>query len=435
MNMAQKITIRYGKEGMELLVPEAADILEGQNIPALIDPDQAVIAALAHPIGSPPLRELLRVKKPSRVAITVSDITRPVPNQRFLPGILQTLNEAGIRDSQIVIIIGTGMHRPCTAEEQQILLGRAITSRMEVINHRADQPETLVKISSEPPVSICRRFAEAEFKIVTGYIEPHFMAGFSGGRKGVCPALVDLKTIERFHGYATLADPRADNGVLPGNPCHAIALAIAQTVGVDFLFNVAITKDRQIAGIYCGELEEAHAAGCREAAQWMSAALEKPYDLVVTNGGGYPLDRTFYQTVKGMCTALPALNHHSTLLIASDCGEQIGSPAYRDLMLRYDNDWRTFLVDIAAHPDETQLDQWQFQMQTRVLGRVGLRNLWCASDGILPELQRKLSVHPLPGPGTARHRVQMAIDTYLEDHPAARLAVIPEGPYTLLQTR
>lgn len=432
---AKRVNLRYGKKGMELLVPASADILEGQNVPAVKDTDRAVRQALAGPIGTASLQALLQAKRPSRVAITISDITRPVPNRQFLPGLLETLQEAGIRDSQVVIIIGNGMHRPCTAEEQEILLGRSLLGRIEVINHRGDLPETLVQISGEPPVRVNARFAQADFKIVTGYIEPHFMAGFSGGRKGVCPALVDLKTIERFHGYSTLADPRAENGVLEGNPCHAIALRIAQTVGVDFLFNVAITQDRQIAGIYCGDLEQAHAAGCRAVAEWMSAEIEKPYDLVITCGGGYPLDQTFYQTIKGMCTALPALAGHSTLLIAGTCEEQIGSPAYRDLLLEYSNDWRHFLSDIAARPEETRLDQWEFQMHCRVLERIGRKNLWFASDGIPPEQQTKLSVQPLLGPGTAQERVQRAIDDYLKSRPTARLAVIPEGPYTLIRAK
>jgi len=259
------------------------------------------------------------------------------------------------------------------------------------------------------------------------------MAGFSGGRKGVCPALVDLKTIEMFHGYKTLANPNAENGLLNDNPCHEISLKIAKTVGVDFLFNVSITKNRKIAGIYCGDLEKAHLAGCEEVAKWITVDIEKDYDLVITNGGGYPLDQTFYQTVKGMCTAMPALNKNSTLLIISHCGEQLGSNAYRDIMLKYNNDWRGFLDDISSKPGEIQLDQWEFQMQTRVLDLIGLENLWFVSDGIAAEIQKKISVHPILGPGNAQQRAQQAIDKYIEANPGAQIAVIPEGSYTMLR--
>lgn len=427
------VSMLYGEEGMVLTAPASTTVLKGQCIPALANPNGAVCAALANPIGTSPLRELLAEKQPKTVAITISDITRPVPNRVFLPPILDLLNSSGIPDSHVVIIIGTGMHRPSTAAEREQLVGREILDRIEVIDHRADNPQTLTRISDEPPVSVCRRFAEADFKIVTGFIEPHFMAGFSGGRKGVCPALVDLETVQRFHGYKTLANPASVTGRMDGNPCHGIALEVAKNVGVDFLFNVAITGDRRMAGIYCGDLEAAHRAGCEQVAEWATAYIDKPFDLVITSGGGFPLDQTFYQTVKGMCTALPALASHSTLLQVSQCAEGIGSDAYVKLMLSYDNDWQRFLVDIEARPRDTRLDQWEYQMQTRVLERIGLQKLWFVSDGIQPGRQRRISVTPILDQGDARGRAQGTIDLYIAANPDARIAIIPEGPYTMIE--
>ncbi len=421
----------YGETGLVVTAPDDADVLQNQDVPPVHDAPAAVREALEAPIGSPPLRERIARKSPRRVAITISDITRPVPNREFLPAMLDVLGAAGVADEQIVIIIGTGMHRPSTPEERVRLVGEEILDRIEVIDHRADAPETLVRVCDDPPVSVCRRFAEADVRIVTGYIEAHFMAGFSGGRKGVCPALVDLETVQRFHGYRTLADPGADTGVLEGNPCHEIALNVARTVGVDFLFNVAITRDRRIAGIYCGDLERAHLAGCRDVAEWTTTRIDAPYDLVVTNGGGSPLDQTFYQTVKGMCTALPALHEGSTLLQVSHCGEQLGSPAYTDLLLHWEDNWQGFLRDVAARRD-TQLDQWEFQMQCKVLSRIGPERLWFVSDGIPAEVQRRLALRPLLGEGDARQRVQRAVDDYVARNPEARIAVIPEGPYTMV---
>ena len=431
--MPKRVKLLYGKDGLHLELPDRAVVLEGSAPPAIADADAAVKAALAKPIGTAPLRELVARKKPASVAITVSDITRPVPNREFLPAMLAELNQAGVEDSQVVIIIGTGMHRPSTPEELRTILGDEVLGRVEVIDHRADDPSTLVAVCKDPRVSVCRRFAQADFRIVTGYIEPHFMAGFSGGRKGVCPALVDLATVQRFHGYRTLADPLADNGVLEGNPCHQISLAVAKAVGVDLLFNVAITRDRRIAGIYCGDLEQAHRAGCEQVRRWTTATIDGPFDLVVTNGGGYPLDQTFYQTVKGMCTALPALGRGSTLLIVSHCGEQVGSKAYTDLMLRWGGDWRGFLSQIAA-TDRTQLDQWELQMQTRVLERIGVEGLRLVSDGIDAAVQPWLAVAPVLGAGSAQQRAQKAIDDFIAARPGARVAVIPDGPYTMLST-
>jgi len=427
------VRLLYGRDGMELRVPRGAAVLEGRHVEAAADAHAAVIEALGRPVGTPPLKDLIARKRPRTVAITISDITRPVPNKQFLPAMLKVLNESGVADSRIVIIIGTGMHRPGTAQEREIMIGGEILARVEVIDHMADAPETLVKVSDDPPVSVCRRFARADLRIVTGYIEPHFMAGFSGGRKGVCPALVDLATVQRFHGYDTLADPRADNGILEGNPCHEIALKVATAVGVDFLFNVAITRDRRIAGIYCGDLVEAHLAGCRQVAGWTTAEIDAPYDLVITNGGGFPLDQTFYQTVKGMCTALPALAEGSTLLQVSHCGEKLGSKAYTDLMLQWDNDWRGFLGEIEANRRRTRLDQWELQMQSRVLQRISIDNLWFVSDGIPADVQRHVAVTPILGPGDAQARAQRAIDRYVAANPYARIAVIPDGPYTMLK--
>ena len=429
------VQMLYGKEGMALSLPDAAEVLAGQHVPAIPNAAEAVKAALASPIGSPALSALIADKKPTTVAITISDITRPVPNKQFLPAMLQTLNACGIADSRIVIIIGTGMHRPSTAAERDILVGQDILSRIEVIDHKADDPRTLVKVADDPEVWLCERFAKADFRIVTGYIEPHFMAGYSGGRKGVCPAMVDLKTVQRFHGYGTLSDPKADNGILEGNPCHQIALRVARAVGVDFLFNVAITADRQIAGIYCGDMEQAHAAGCRQVAGWVSAEIDGPYDFVVTSGGGFPLDQTLYQTVKGMCTALPALGPRTTMLQVSHCGEKLGSKTYTELMLKWDNDWKGFLAEIAANADRTLLDQWEYQMQAKVLARIGADRLWFVTDGIDAETQRHISLHPILGQGDAQARAQRAIDEYAAAHPDARIAAIPAGPYTMLKLK
>lgn len=435
MATEREIRLLYGRTGLVLRVPETATVLEGADPPPLPDPADRVRRALENPIGSPSLAELVRRKNPGSVAVTISDITRPVPNQVFLPVLLDVLNASGVPDSCICIIVGTGMHRPSTRTELVELVGESILGRVPVIDHTADRPDSLRHLDVDPPASVCRRFADAEFRIVTGYIEPHFMAGFSGGRKGVCPALVDLSTIQRFHGYTTLADPGADNGVLAGNPCHAAALDVARAVGVDFLLNVAITRDRQIAGVYCGDLEEAHEAGCREVAAWTTAEIEGTYDLVITNGGGYPLDQTFYQTVKGMCTALPALASTGILLQASACSEGVGSAAYRDLMLSYDTDWRRFLRDLAARPGQTLLDQWEFQMQCRVLKRIGIENLRLACDGIPADLLGRLCVTPVEGSGNAAQRLQQWLDRFRERRPAARIAVIPQGPYTLLKRR
>jgi nickel-dependent lactate racemase len=428
----RSVHVLFGRQDAVLRLPPAAAILRGQDVPALADAAGAIRSALGQPIGTLPLAQLLRARAPRSVAITVSDITRPVPNREFLPALLAEVQAAGIPAKAVTIVIGTGMHRPSTAEERERIVGPETLAGYAVVDHRADAPETLVRIRETPPLRVCKRFAEAEFRIVTGYIEPHFMAGFSGGRKGVCPALVDLATVQRFHGYETLSDPRAENGVLEGNPCHRIALEIARLVGVDFLLNVALTRDRRIAGVYAGDLVQAHLAGCRQVGAWTCAPVEAPFDLLVTTGGGYPLDQTFYQTVKGMCGALPALGPESTLVVLSHCGEGLGSESYSRLLFEYGRDWRRFLADAAARPGETRLDQWQLQMQCRVLQRIGSERLLVATDGVPEETLSRLAVSSVPGPGTAPERAQRLVADFAARNPAARVAIVPEGPYTML---
>jgi nickel-dependent lactate racemase len=325
------------------------------------------------------------------------------------------------------------MHRPSTPEEHAYLLGEEIPARYRVVDHTSDRSETLTQVSDSPYVGVNRLFVEADFRIVTGFVEPHFMAGYSGGRKGVCPALVDLKTIQRFHGYRTLSDTGAREGVLQGNPCHEISLAVARKVGIDFLFNVAIDREKRIAGVYCGDLEAAHQAGCRDVGRWTGVDLERTYDMVITSGGGYPLDQTYYQTVKGLVMALPALHERSRLLLVSSCAEQLGSPEYTELMRRWGRRWREFMVEIARNEDRTLKDQWELQIQTRVLERIDSSAVFLASDDLAPDLQAATGITPLAGSEDVSARAQAWLDAELTRDPQASIAVIPDGPYTMLR--
>ncbi len=425
------VRLLFGRDALTLRVPATADVLRGPEIPPLGDPEAAVRHALRHPIGSAPLREVAALRRPRSVVVTMSDITRPVPNELLITAILDELHAAGIGDDAVTILIATGMHRPSTERERRVMLGDDLLRRCRVVDHEADRPETLVRVRDDPPVSVNRRYQEAELKIVTGLIEPHFMAGYSGGRKGICPGLVDLETVQRFHGHRTMGDPAATEGRLAGNPCHEIAVRVAREVGCDFLVNAAITHDRRPAGIFAGDLFAAHEVGCEQVGAWTSAAVARPYDLVVQSAGGYPLDESFYQTVKGMVTALPALGADSTLLMCSACTE-VGSPEYTALMQRHGRDWRAFLAAITA-TDVTGKDQWELQMQTRVLARIGVERLLFANDGLPMDVQRGLAVTPVPGDGGAAERAQRTFDAFVRAWPAARVAVIPEGPYTMLR--
>ncbi|MCK5942149.1 MAG: nickel-dependent lactate racemase [Planctomycetes bacterium] len=428
---SRSVDILFGTGRMPLRVPERADVLRGPEIPRAPDPQAMVRQALASPIGCPPLRDVAAAKRPGSVCITMSDITRPVPNELLITAILDELHAVGIADDACTVLIATGMHRPSTERERQLMLGDDLLRRVRVVDHEADRGDTHVRVSDEPKVSVNRIYAEADLKIVTGLIEPHFMAGYSGGRKGICPGLVDLETVQRFHGYRTMGDPAATEGRMQGNPCHEIGMQVAQQVGCDFLVNAAITHERELAGVFAGDLVAAHEAGCAQVGAWTAAEVQAPYDLVVTTAGGYPLDENFYQTVKGMVTALPALHRESRLLMCSACVE-VGSPEFTELMMRYGNDHPAFLREIASNGRTTK-DQWQFQMQTRVLERIGRERLLLANDGLPVETQQRLGVTPVAGDGDAAARVQRFVDEFAAREPNARIAVIPEGPYTMLR--
>ncbi|MFK7740399.1 MAG: nickel-dependent lactate racemase [Planctomycetota bacterium] len=428
----REVGVLFGRSRLMLNVPESADVLRGPEIPSVPEPKAAVVEALRGPIGSPALREVALAKRPDSVVITMSDITRPVPNKLLIGAILAELNAAGIEDAACTILIATGMHRPSTPAERETMLGRQLLARCRVVDHEADRQDMLVRVCEDPPVSINRIYRDADLRIVTGLIEPHFMAGYSGGRKGICPGLVDLETVQRFHGYRIMGDPAAVEGVLIGNPCHELGLDIARRVGCDFLVNAAITHDRDLAGVFAGDLLLAHERGCEQVAQWTSAPVSAPYDLVVQSAGGYPLDESFYQTIKGMVTALPALHSDSKLLMCAACTE-VGSPEFADLMTRYGRDHRAFLEAIRSTED-TGKDQWQYQMQTRVLERIGRDGVVVVNDGLSAELQSQLPMVPAPGVGDARQRAQAYIDAFHQSRPDARIAVIPEGPYTMLRS-
>ncbi len=428
----KSVDLLYGTGTVSVRLPDSAVVLQSAAPEALPDPEAAVRRALEKPVGTPSLKRLLEERRPKTAAITISDITRPVPNRVFLPVLLEELESSGIRREGITVVIGTGMHRPSTEEEKRYLAGPKVYHYYRVIDHRAGDPQELVRVSNDPPVSLNREFMEADFRIVTGFIEPHFMAGFSGGRKGVCPALADLKTIEQFHGYRTLASPRAAAGVLEGNPCHRIALDVARTTGVDFLLNVVLSHDFRVAGVFCGDLEDAHAAGCSFLESFVNVKIREPFDIIIADAGGAPLDLNHYQSVKGMVMALPALKAGGKLVQVSACGEGIGGEAYHSLLCRYCNDWRTFLQDIAAS-GETKMDQWQIQMLCRVLRHIGTENLYFITDGIPPEDHNCLCCAPPETGGPVEERLQRIVDRLVTEQPTARIAAMPGAPYTVIR--
>jgi len=425
----------YDRRRFEFQIPAHWHILEPTDPPAVVNCESAVLHALENPINSQPLVTIAKkADKTKSAVIVVSDITRSVPNRLFLPTIIHELLEGGFSEKKITILIATGMHRPSTPAERIELLGESLAERFNIVDHLADDEKTLTELpnatQSGTRVRIDSTYFNAGLKILTGFIEPHFMAGFSGGRKSICPGLVDLTTLQKFHGAKFLFDPRARIGNLDGNPCHREALEIANMVRPDFIFNVTVGTDGGITGIFAGDMEAAHAAGVEFVRRTMTIKVDRPFDCVFTSGGGYPLDTTFYQTVKGMVTAGQYVRKGGQVICVSGCAAGIGSESYRTIMFRY-RDYHKFLGDILKS-DRTELDQWEFQMHTRVLEKTGVAGLIMVCDRMTGEDLRRCHVTPaesITGAGTVETQVVSLIRQIETSN--SRVAWIPRGPYIL----
>ncbi|MGB1892107.1 MAG: nickel-dependent lactate racemase [Candidatus Latescibacterota bacterium] len=418
-----KVTMDYGRDGLDIEVPDHALVLQMSDAPALSNLDQKLEEALAHPIGALALRQLAQGR--SDACIVISDITRPVPNAKILPPMLRILEEEGIAREDITILVGTGLHRPNEGEELVQLVGEEIACSYRIVNHKAREKDTLTYLgdtSGGAPIWIDTLYVESDLKIATSLIEPHLMAGYSGGRKAICPGLMGVDTMRILHGPKLLSHANAAEGIIEGNPFHRQALEVAQRAGVDFTLNVAMNERREVTGIFAGDLEKAHAEGVSFVQRQNGAMLSEPVDMVVTSSAGLPLDLTFYQAVKGLTAALSIIREGGTVLIVARCDEGIGGPEFTDLLLN------TTSVETFAQrledPDFFVIDQWQLQELCKVMRKA---NVMMFSEGIQDEDRERVLVEMVPS-------VEGAIARVLNECGAdARIAVIPKGPYVLTQ--
>ncbi len=413
----------YGKTGLEVELPDAnvIGVLGLSPATPLPDPTAAVHAALREPIGARSLAELARGKE--QACIVICDITRPVPNRVLLPPILQTLREAGLGPARTTILIATGTHRPNLGDELETLVGPEVAARYTVVNHDCHNYDAQTWIGASPngvPVWLDSAYCQADLRITVGLIEPHFMAGYSGGRKLVMPGVAAFATVQRWHCPRFLESPLATMGVVDGNPVHAEALAIAQLVPPDLILDVTLDTDNNITGVFAGDLERAWRAGVDFAARHVRAEAPRRADIVVTSCAGYPLDGTFYQAVKGMVGALPALKPGGTLIIAAACTEGVGSPDFTRALLETD-DLEAFVAHISQ-PDVFVLEEWQIEELARAARHA---DIFMVAPAIPAETLARCFVRPAP-------TVEEAVRQALERHgPDAEILVIPRGPYVI----
>ena len=416
-----KIKMDYGSEGLEIEVPETASILRMRDTPRVEDVGREIEKSLMEPIGTPSLPKLAQGRKDA--CIVISDITRPVPNKILLPPILRILEDQGIARENIVILIGTGLHRPNEGEELNRLVGADIAQKYRVVNHRAKEKQTLTYIgdtSGGAPIWIDSIYVEADLRIATSLIEPHLMAGFSGGRKAICPGLMGVETMKVLHGPRLLANPGCSEGEIEDNPFHYQALEVAKRVGVDFTLNVSMNEQRQVTGVFAGDLESAHSAGVEFVRSQNIATIDREADIVITSGAGAPLDSTFYQSIKGLTAVLPIVAEGGTIIIVANCDEGIGSPEFEKLLLSTDTpeDFLRCLDD----PDFFVIDQWQLQELCKVMRKARVMMYsHCIPEG----LSERLLIEMID---SVESGIADAMSTCKGN---ANIAVIPKGPYVL----
>ncbi len=386
----KKINVDFGDDFLDIEVPAGCEILSMPSMPCLIDSGAEITRALNRPIGSPTLSEIIRSKgKPVdtlTVCITVSDITRPAPYQGedgLLLPLLGLIEAAGVKRDHIVIVIGNGMHRHSTLEERIFMYGPQVVENYRIVDHDCEDDDAMVlaaQTSRGTHVHLNKIFFESDVKIITGLVESHFMAGISGGRKAVCPALVNAKTIEYFHSVQVLEDPRATNLILDGNPCHEEALEVAKSVGIDFLVNVTLDKRLCLTGVYAGALEEAHWVAYEAMKKSVTIPVAQPYDVVLTHAGY--VGRNHYQAVKAAVNAMPAVRKNGLIvMLANNVDvEPIGSQEYKTFLHLLKILGPDGYNNVLQHPDWVfTKDQWEPEMWGKPYRKVGMDGLiYCA---------------------------------------------------------
>lgn len=419
------INLLYGKKELALNLPDYINVREINKhpMPVLSNSRKAIQDAFIDPIQCPPLPDLARGKK--SVCILICDITRPVPNGLILPPLVKTLIDAGIDRENILILVATGLHRPNEGEELRELIGSdEIFNTIRIENHFARDREAHVDLGVTAqgiPVGIDKRFIDADLRIVTGLVEPHFMAGYSGGRKVVAPGVAYQDTILKFHTAHILEHQNSENCILEGNPLHQAQLEIIRTIGDIYAVNVVIDDKRRLGLVTFGAIEPSHLEAVKFLKDYAEISIHRKFKTVVTSAGGYPLDKTYYQTVKGMVGPMSILEPGGTIIIASECSEGMGSLEFisaQNMLCRHGSDK---FMEILKGRSQALIDEWQTEMLLKPL-RQGSIKLY--TTGLTKEQLGQTYVEYAPS-------LEEAIIATVSMHGDNDIAVIPEGPYVI----
>ena len=430
----KQVRLAYGRHGLLARVPDDAVVVTPTDLPGLPDQAAGISAALESPVAGSPLSDIVASARARRgqgralrVAVVFPDITRPMPNRTVLPPLLATLADLGLEAGDVELLCATGTHRVATPEEMDELVGPNLARRYPIHQHEADSPDHVeVGIVDSTPVRLDRRYVEADVRIVTGFVEPHFFAGYSGGPKGVCPGLAALETILEAHSPARIADDRATWLVTQGNPVHDFVRAAAALAPPSLSVDVAINRGGNVTAVFAGPLPEGHDAACGFVEETAVQRVDKPFDVVLSTNGGYPLDRNLYQAVKGLAAAERVVRPGGTIVMAAACAD--GTPAGSAFAEVLAQAASAEMLDRATAVSRT--DAWQAQVLGRILKKA---QVWLHSDGLNDAEVRGAFARPVPDVSDAvAEALETAGDTAGDTAGrGARLCVLPLGPLTV----
>lgn len=419
-NKYNEVQLAYGKKGYKLKVPANFDVIEPKFIKEVGSAKEEISKALLSPINSKPLRSLLEGK--NDIAISVCDITRAQPRKVVIETIVEHIKDL-IPISNIKILIATGTHRANTKDELIEMLGKDIVETLNVINHVCDDKESLIEMPTsldDVNVLLNKHWVNADFRITTGFVEPHFFAGFSGGSKLVAPGLAGLKTIMKLHNYKRLNNPNSIWGEVEKNPIQQDVRKIAKETGVDFTLDVALNRDQKITNVFSGDLIDSHNEACNFARETAMVQVSQPYDLVITSNSGYPLDQNLYQTVKGLSAASQIVKDNGEILCLSECSDGIPSHGkFYSLLSEFSDPEQ--VEGMLSDPNFHCQDQWQVQILSQIAKKSNI-NLY--TEGLSDKEIKNAFMFNAPDP-------QKFIDQKLKENANIRGCVLPEGPITI----
>jgi nickel-dependent lactate racemase len=417
-----KIELAYGRRKVTVDLPDDVPItvIEPNFVPGLPDERGAIRDALRSPIGALALREITSAE--DTVALVFSDLTRPMPNERALPPLLDELALVGVPDEQIVLINGLGTHRPQSEQELAGMLGREVVERYRIVQHDAWSND-LVAVTENAAghrVGVNRAYAEASVRVLTGFIEPHFFAGFSGGPKAVLPGIANIDSIMDNHSGEMLSDSNATWAVTEGNPVWEEMLAVARATAPTFLLNVTLNEKREITGVFAGDMVAAHREGVAFVRETAMQPVPHPFDVVITSNSGYPLDLNLYQAVKGMSAAAQIVRPGGDIIVAAQCWDGIPDHGEYKKML-----WEAGSVgelwETVTAPGFRRHDQWEALVQARIQRKATVH---VYADGLSDEELERALVIPCES-------VEATVERLLREKPEATIAVLPDGPQTV----